>query len=113
MYKSTWEVQIKELFMYKLMIGEICEKRLNDWRSNDPDAAAILKNIMFETDCSMGTLPIAGKNFHDEVQIDWGSFAWKAFRSELKKFFKRKGLPEAELAPFDEYKEYGVVYIDE
>lgn len=98
--------------MYEIIIGEISEGRKKDWFENDSDPQAVLKETILKKECSIATLSAAAKIFHDEVQIDWGCFAWKAFKSDLRKFFKRKGLPEAELAPFDEFKEYGVVYID-
>lgn len=98
--------------MYKIIIGEINRRRHEQWDQEIKDTNSILETKIYESDCTMGTLPMAARTFHDEIQIDWGSFAWKAFKSEIKRFFKKKGIPEAELRPFDEYKEYGVVYID-
>lgn len=98
--------------MYEIVIGELSEDKRKQWDSSDSDVSEILDRSLFKADCSIGTLPIAAKSFHDELQIDWGSFAWKAFRSEIGRFFRRKGIPEQELKKFDPYKEYGVVYID-
>lgn len=97
--------------MYKIKIGELKTLKDPDWnecKSEDD----ILEPVLIEKDCTMATLPLAAKTFRDEVQLDWGTFAWKAFKSELRKFFRKKGLQEKELEAFDEYKEYGVVYID-
>ena len=98
--------------MYKLIIGEINEKRKNDWHGVNKDMRSILSKELFEKECSIGTLTAAAGAFHDEVQIDWGTFAWKAFKTDIKSFFKKRGIPEEHLEPFDAFKEYGVVYID-
>lgn len=91
---------------------QINRHRHEQWDQEIKDTNSVLETKIYESDCTMGTLPMAACTFHDEIQIDWGSFAWKAFKSEIKRLFKKKGIPEAELQPFDEYKEYGVVYID-
>ena len=98
--------------MYRLIIGEISQKRKSKWNSGDKDPRSVLENNLYEKECTIGTLTAAACAFHDEIQIDWGTFAWKAFKSDIKRFFKRRGISEEELAPFDEFKEYGVVYID-
>lgn len=98
--------------MYKLKIGEISRERNKDWFISSVAADEVLEPVLIEKDCTMAALPLAAKTFRDEVQLDWGTFAWKAVKSELKKFFRKKGLSEQELEAFDEYKEYGVVYID-
>lgn len=99
--------------MYRIIIGEISRHNRENWQQITDDPDNILETKIYEGQCNMSTLQAAGRAFHDEIQINWGSFAWKAFKSEIRHFFKRKGIPEAELQPFDEFKEYGVVYIDE
>ena len=98
--------------MYKLKIGEISRECNRDWFISSMEVDEMLEPVLIEKDCTMAALPLAAKTFRDEVQLDWGTFAWKAFKSELRKFFRKKGIPEKELEAFDEYKEYGVVYID-
>ena len=98
--------------MYKLIIGEINEKRKDNWQEIDKDMRSILSKELYEKECTIGTLTAAAGAFHDEVQIDWGTFAWKAFKTDIKSFFKKRGIAEEHLEPFDEFKEYGVVYID-
>jgi hypothetical protein len=93
------------------MIGEINKARTADWQ-NSTAKDRIIDPIIVERACDMGTLSLAAKTFREEVQLDWGTFAWKAFKDEIRRFFKKKGLPEAELEPLDAYKEYGVMYID-
>lgn len=97
--------------MYKIMIGEIDKKHNENW-GNNKSVEKMLEPIIVEKECNIGTLSQAARIFHNEEQIDWGIFAWKAFKSDIKRFFKKKGIPGKELEPFDEYKEYGVVYVD-
>lgn len=98
--------------MYRIIIGELSEEKKKKWDTGGIEVSSALERMIFKADCNIGTLPIAAKSFHDEVQIDWGSFAWKAFKSEIRRFFRRKGISEKELRKFDPYKEYGVIYID-
>jgi len=98
--------------MYRIMIGEINKDQKTAWENMNVNADKVLDPIMFEKDCSIGTLSLASKTFHNEEQLDWGAFAWKASKSDIKRFFRKKGISENELEAFDEYKEYGVVYID-
>lgn len=99
--------------MYRIIIGEISEKRKSEWNNGDVSVNKVLENKLFEKDCTIDTLSTAAKTFRDEVQLDWGTFAWKAFKSEIKRFFQKKGIPKKELESFDPFKEYGVVYIDD
>lgn len=99
--------------MYRILIGEINKRQKDKWESMNSDTDRVIEPVILERNCDMGTLTLASKVFHDEVQLDWGTFAWKAFKSELKRFFRKKGIPEEELEPFDAFKEYGVVYIDD
>lgn len=98
--------------MYKIVIGEINEAYNGEWIGSNDSADDVINPVLIEKDCDIGTLPLAAKLFRDETQLDWGIFAWKAFKSDISRFFKRKGIPDKELESFDSYKEYGVVYID-
>lgn len=98
--------------MYRIIIGEINKEQSAEWENMNVNTDKILDPVMFEKDCNMGTLALASKTFHNEVQLDWGTFAWKAFKSDIKRFFRKKGIKEKELELFDAFKEYGVMYID-
>lgn len=98
--------------MYKILFGIISRQRRQNWRKGDDNPYNVLDECIYEQECSMGTLPSAGKAFRDEVQIDWGSYAWKARKREINRFFRRKGYPKEVLDRFDSKEEYGVVYID-
>lgn len=98
--------------MYELLIGEISPDRKTKWDNGSVDPYSVLDKTLFSGLCTMGALQEAGKCFHDEIQVNWGCFAWKAGKCELKRFFKRKGYSPRELDSFDDFKEYAVVYID-
>ncbi len=110
--KRGSEDRLKGGKMYKILFGIISSKRRRNWNDRDEDPYKVLDECLYERECSIGTLPSAGKAFRDEVQIDWGSYAWKAKKREIRRFFRRKGYPEEVLEKFDSDEEYGVVYID-
>lgn len=99
--------------MYELLIGEISKNRTSKWDNGSKNPYEVLKQTMYRGECTMGTLQEAAQCFHDELQIDWGAFAWKASKADLMRFFRRKGYPLDALDPFSDYKLYGVVYIDQ
>lgn len=98
--------------MYEILIGEISRSRKSKWDNGSTDPSSVISKILYSGSCTMGTLQDASKYFHDEIQVDWGCFAWKAHKCELLKFFRRKGYSIEELDSFDPFKEYAVVYID-
>ena len=98
--------------MYEILIGELSKDRKLKWDNGLTDPYSVVEKAMYSGSCTMGTLQEAGKYFRDEIQVDWGCFAWKARKCELMKFFRRKGYPVEELEQFDPFKEYAVVYID-
>ena len=98
--------------MYEILIGELSKDRELKWDNGMTDPYAVLGKNMFSCRCTIGTLQDANRYFHDEIQIDWGCFAWKAQKCELLKFFRRKGYAVDDLEQFDPFKEYAVVYID-
>ena len=55
----------------------------------------------------------ARKNLRDEIQVDWGSFAWKCTGKnllQLKEDKPRSDIEDLEMIEPD--KEYGVVFIE-
>ena len=98
--------------MYEILIGEISKSRKSKWDNGSTDPYAVLSKVLYSGRCTMGTLQEAGNHFRNEIQVDWGCFAWKARKCELMKFFKRKGYPIDEIKSLDDFKEYAIVYID-
>ena len=55
----------------------------------------------------------ARKNLWDEVQVDWGSFAWKCIGKELLQLKDNKPCCDIDdLDGIEPEKEYGVVFIE-
>lgn len=98
--------------MYEIMVGEISEERKVNWKNTSVKPEEVLDKIIFRCKCRMSTLSSAADSFRNEVQLDWGSFAWKARKKELLKFFKKYGYPKELLSDLDTVKTYGVVYVD-
>lgn len=99
--------------MYKLIIGEIKGEKIKNWQSENKDLYDFLEYEIIKQRCRMGTLPKAAKAFRDEVQLDWGTFVWRASKPELLSFFKKYGYSEEKIHGLDDFKEYGVVYLDQ
>ena len=98
--------------MYELIIGEINPNRKVRWDNGNTDPYSVIDRTLFSGNCTIGTLQEAAKCFYDEIQVDWGCFAWKTRKDELLRFFKRKGYHLEQIEKLDEFKEYAVVYID-
>lgn len=98
--------------MYEIIIGEISDERKIGWKKLTSKPEEVLEKTLFRSPCRMSTLQSAAESFRNEIQLDWGSFAWKARKQELIKFFKKHGYPKDLLADLDGIKTYGVVYID-
>lgn len=62
---------------------------------------------------SLDFLLVTKDNFTDQVQLDWGSFAWKCSKAALICFFVTHKLSCEIIDKLDENDEYGVVFIEE
>lgn len=100
------------MLMYEIIIGELSEERKVGWKELDVDPDEVLEKTLFRSQCRMGTLSSAADSFRNEIQLNWGSFAWKAKKKDLIKFFKKHKYPKDILSDLDSVKTYGVVYID-
>ncbi len=99
--------------MYEIKIGEITNEAKKNWHSAYKNDIQIIEDKICEYQCNMSTLEIASKCFHDEIQLDWGKFAWKGRKTEIKVFFKITGYNKKILDKIKPRKEYGIVYIDD
>lgn len=100
--------------LYRIYYGEISKTRKENWDNGETNPYAVLewtKNIsIYDWVAFLGT---ARKYFADEIQIDWGSFAWKAKMQDilnLKRDLYANVEGEKELKADTEY---GVVFIEE
>ena len=100
---------------YCFLYGEISEAGKQVWDGKEISPFDILsKNRDIKCIGSwMDALGWARKDLREEVQVDWGSFAWKCFGRDLQKLAERK--PRCVIEDFEDIapeKEYGVVFIE-
>ena len=93
--------------------GELTDEWKNNWGAGDEPYDMLKKynQISFGGD-GMGIFSWAKEHCSDEVQVDWGSYAWKCRGEELIRLSRKKSnyVQDAEL--IDPEKEYGVVFIE-
>ena len=101
--------------MYRISIGEISKDRVKNWNLGDDNPYAVIKGkAMYSKTCDIYGIMDCQKYLRDKIQIDWGSWAFKADRKELEDLFKRRnwgfGLLDKRL---ENGKDYAVVFIEE
>ena len=63
--------------MSSIFYGEIKEERLNSWSENENPYDILKENNRINSLSGWDFLEVAKKLFTEEVQVDWGSFAYK------------------------------------
>lgn len=99
--------------MYYAYYGELSEAYRKDWNNDAENPFQVLtwhKNI--EAPHWTAFLAEARALFRDEIQIDWGSFAWKADKAALLKMDQCHGFCVESAATLQSELEYGVVFIE-
>lgn len=100
---------------YRVYYGEISEGGRSAWDEKEISPFDVLKeNLDIEHLPNwISFLGWARRNLRDEVQIDWGSFAWRCCGSDLQKLMEED--PGCRIEGYDKIepeKEYGVVFIE-
>lgn len=72
--------------MCSAYFGELSEERKINWYHNDENPYGVLVSPIFLERKGHRLLDVGNKYFHDRIQIDWGSFAWKCNPEEILKF---------------------------
>ena len=98
--------------MSSIFYGEIKENQLRSWPENKNPYDILVENNRIEKLGGWEFLEIANKLFLDEVQVDWGSFAYKCTKNQLKKLKDQTGC-EINLETLKIGKIYGIVFIEE
>ena len=101
--------------MCRCSYGELSNQRRENWYDDDDNPFVVLKWEK-KIHCLEGiTFPsVANRYLRDCVQIDWGSFAWKATREELLTLTKHlSGGRLEDSRCLKDGIEYGVVFIEE
>lgn len=100
--------------VFRVYYGEISESRKENWdngKENPYDVLASNKKISGYD--WMSFFAIARRYLKDEIQIDWGSFAWKGCKSDILKLKKDWHAKLEDETFLKEDVEYGVVFIEE
>ena len=96
---------------YRIKAGTIKPEKLITWNDND-EPFDILDNCTdIERINWIEFLSAARKLFTDEVQVDWGSFAFKATKEQLKKLTEEYKARIEGLADLPD-ENLGVVFIE-
>ena len=97
--------------VYEILVGTIKPDKLNTWNENEEpfDILEDFKSIK-EIDW-ISFLGAARKLFTDEVQVDWGSFAFKATKAQLQQLAEKYGARIEGLCDLPD-ENLGVVFIE-
>lgn len=98
--------------MSSILYGEIKENQLRSWSENKNPYDILIENNRIEKLGGWEFLEIANKLFSDEVQVDWGSFAYKCTKNQLKILKDQMGC-EINMETLKTGKIYGIVFIEE
>ncbi len=96
---------------YKIFLGIIKPDKISSWKEND-DPFAILDNTKDIKGINWIEFLHAAPNiFTDEVQVDWGSFAYKATKDQIKRLIEEH---KAEIDDLDDLPDenLGAVFIE-
>ena len=99
--------------MYRCVYGELSNQRKENWYHDDENPFIVLKWEK-RIHCADGiAFPSLATNYlRERVQIDWGSFAWKANKAELLYFVDQLSCGKLEDSGcLQDGIEYGVVFI--
>lgn len=99
--------------MSSIFYGEIKEDKLKTWSENRNPYDILVENNRVERLGGWDFLFIAKDLFTDEVQIDWGSFAYKCTRKQLQKLVSEMKCEIPKIQELDPDKVYGIVFIEE
>ena len=113
--------------MCSAYFGELCDKRKSKWDNGDTNPYEVLDKPISLDGKGHDLLDAGNRYFHEQVQIDWGSFAWKCSAEEIIRFltdYKEtlSWLVENDEKMIEEVKsyikerenvEFGVVFVEE
>ena len=99
--------------MSSIFYGEIKEDKLQTWSENRDPYDILVENNRVERLGGWDFLFIANDIFTDEVQVDWGSFAYKCTHKQLQKLVREMKCEIPKIQELDPDKVYGIVFIEE
>lgn len=100
--------------MYRIFYGELSEARKKKWDNGEDNSLDVLAWTK-EIDCMdwLAFLQSGKKYFKDELQIDWGSYAWKTDKDGILAMKRGLRAKVEDVKNLKENVEYGVVFIEE
>lgn len=100
--------------VFRVYYGEISESRKENWDNGEENPYDVLvSNKKISGYDWMSFFAIARTYLKEEIQIDWGSFAWKGCKSDILKLKKDWHAKLEDETFLKEDVEYGVVFIEE
>ena len=93
--------------MSSIFYGEIKEDKLKTWFENRNPYDILVENNRVERLGGWDFLFIAKDLFTDEVQVEWGSFAYKCTRKQLQKLVSEMKCEIPKIQELDADKVYG------
>ena len=74
--------------MCSAYFGELCEERKKNWHCDGTNPYEVLVAPVTLERKGHKLLDVGNKYFHDRIQVDWGSFAWKCNAEEIIRFLE-------------------------
>ena len=99
--------------MSSIFYGEIKEDKLQTWSENREPYDILVENNRVERLGGWDFIFIAKDLFTDQVQVDWGSFAYKCTKKQLQKLIEEKQCVISKIKQLEPDKIYGIVFIEE
>lgn len=98
--------------MSSIFYGKIKEEKLASWTENKNPYDILESNNRVEKLGGWEFLSYSKTLFSDEVQVDWGSFAYKCTKKQLQELVDITHC-EIEFSLLEEDKNLGIVFIEE
>lgn len=101
---------------YSIYCGLISSSRKENWDNGDTDPYSVIEGNTYEITCMnwMKFLSVAKACLKDQIQIDWGSFAWKGYKKDIDNLIAAMGSDILQSPKYlSSQHEYAVVFIEE
>ena len=69
--------------------GELSEQRKIKWDNGETNPYEVLQDAIEISRKSSNLISYGSKFFHDQIKIDWGSYAWRCSSNEIILFLEQ------------------------
>ena len=98
--------------MYKMIVGEIGSMRKEKWDLKNDNPYAVWDGKPFAAEnCRISALSSADYCLRNQVDVDWGSVAWKGNAREIGRLFEAERLDASGLKDLKPEKDYAVLFL--